>query len=420
VSAAQIYFAWNSRLQEIDVAIEEKVNASLPALNRGVWFLDEKQVKANIDVIATSPYIGRVEVSVAGRPGIFVMAGDVTKKFEFDRTWPIAGLEDKQGAEIGLIRVFGTHEAMNSALIKQAEFIVGTNLIKGMALSLVLLFIFDVLVSRHIREFMRHFYRFNLDEIEPLPRRNVKVRDEMDFLIDAINDMQATVTKSRNEERAAIAASEEAHNKTAELALKVGAAEVTTSVLHDVNNILGSLTAITMRSKRDMKVKQADEVLTGMIEGIEMTTKTIAGIIHSQQLMAMGGGERWDTVPIGLAVQDAVAMENYSLEKYKIKLIITGNQDQILVTRRHIIVTVLVNLIKNARESIQAANPERREIEINADTATEGTLRLTVRDTGLGATPGFIKEFPAEKFYRDAKIGKLYEGTSNMQKATIF
>jgi alkylation response protein AidB-like acyl-CoA dehydrogenase len=33
---------------------------------------------------------------------------------------------------------------------------------------------------------------------------------------------------------------------------------------------------------------------------------------------------------------------------------------------------------------------------------------------------GFIKEFPAEKFYRDAKIGKLYEGTSNMQKTTIF
>lgn len=33
---------------------------------------------------------------------------------------------------------------------------------------------------------------------------------------------------------------------------------------------------------------------------------------------------------------------------------------------------------------------------------------------------GFIKEFPAEKFYRDAKIGKLYEGTTNMQLATIF
>jgi alkylation response protein AidB-like acyl-CoA dehydrogenase len=32
---------------------------------------------------------------------------------------------------------------------------------------------------------------------------------------------------------------------------------------------------------------------------------------------------------------------------------------------------------------------------------------------------GFVKEYPAEKFYRDAKIGKIYEGTSNMQLATI-
>nr|WP_153820490.1 acyl-CoA dehydrogenase [Polyangium spumosum] len=32
---------------------------------------------------------------------------------------------------------------------------------------------------------------------------------------------------------------------------------------------------------------------------------------------------------------------------------------------------------------------------------------------------GFTKEYPAEKFYRDAKIGKIYEGTSNMQLATI-
>ena len=32
---------------------------------------------------------------------------------------------------------------------------------------------------------------------------------------------------------------------------------------------------------------------------------------------------------------------------------------------------------------------------------------------------GFIKDFPAEKFYRDAKIGKIYEGTSNIQLQTI-
>jgi short-chain 2-methylacyl-CoA dehydrogenase len=32
---------------------------------------------------------------------------------------------------------------------------------------------------------------------------------------------------------------------------------------------------------------------------------------------------------------------------------------------------------------------------------------------------GFTKEYPVEKLYRDAKIGTIYEGTTNMQLQTI-
>jgi butyryl-CoA dehydrogenase/short/branched chain acyl-CoA dehydrogenase len=32
---------------------------------------------------------------------------------------------------------------------------------------------------------------------------------------------------------------------------------------------------------------------------------------------------------------------------------------------------------------------------------------------------GFTREYPVEKFYRDSKIGTIYEGTSNMQLQTI-
>ncbi len=32
---------------------------------------------------------------------------------------------------------------------------------------------------------------------------------------------------------------------------------------------------------------------------------------------------------------------------------------------------------------------------------------------------GFVKDYPVEKYFRDSKIGKIYEGTSNMQLATI-
>ncbi|MGH9623211.1 MAG: acyl-CoA dehydrogenase family protein, partial [Bryobacteraceae bacterium] len=32
---------------------------------------------------------------------------------------------------------------------------------------------------------------------------------------------------------------------------------------------------------------------------------------------------------------------------------------------------------------------------------------------------GFTKDYPVEKLYRDAKIGPIYEGTSNMLRLTI-
>ena len=32
---------------------------------------------------------------------------------------------------------------------------------------------------------------------------------------------------------------------------------------------------------------------------------------------------------------------------------------------------------------------------------------------------GYVKDYPVEKLYRDAKIGQIYEGTSNLQLQTI-
>jgi alkylation response protein AidB-like acyl-CoA dehydrogenase len=32
---------------------------------------------------------------------------------------------------------------------------------------------------------------------------------------------------------------------------------------------------------------------------------------------------------------------------------------------------------------------------------------------------GVCSDFPVEKFYRDAKIGQIYEGTTNIQLQTI-
>jgi alkylation response protein AidB-like acyl-CoA dehydrogenase len=45
--------------------------------------------------------------------------------------------------------------------------------------------------------------------------------------------------------------------------------------------------------------------------------------------------------------------------------------------------------------------------------------RVTSISLELFGGYGYTKDYPAEKFYRDAKIGAIYEGTSNMQLQTI-
>jgi butyryl-CoA dehydrogenase len=45
--------------------------------------------------------------------------------------------------------------------------------------------------------------------------------------------------------------------------------------------------------------------------------------------------------------------------------------------------------------------------------------KITSLAVDLFGGNGFTKEYPVEKFWRDAKIGQIYEGTSNMQLQTI-
>ncbi len=51
--------------------------------------------------------------------------------------------------------------------------------------------------------------------------------------------------------------------------------------------------------------------------------------------------------------------------------------------------------------------------------ASEVAERAASQAIDLLGGVGFTTEFPVEKLYRDAKIGKIYEGTSNMQLQTI-
>ncbi|HVC46440.1 MAG TPA: acyl-CoA dehydrogenase [Terracidiphilus sp.] len=76
-------------------------------------------------------------------------------------------------------------------------------------------------------------------------------------------------------------------------------------------------------------------------------------------------------------------------------------------------------LVYNAARLKDAARPILREAAMAKLFASQVAESVASQCVEIFGGNGFVRDYPAEKFYRDAKVGAIYEGTSNMQLATI-
>jgi alkylation response protein AidB-like acyl-CoA dehydrogenase len=76
-------------------------------------------------------------------------------------------------------------------------------------------------------------------------------------------------------------------------------------------------------------------------------------------------------------------------------------------------------MVYNAARLKDAGQPFAQEAAMAKLFSSQTADRITSQCLELFGGYGYSKEYPAEKFYRDAKIGTIYEGTSNMQLQTI-
>ena len=76
-------------------------------------------------------------------------------------------------------------------------------------------------------------------------------------------------------------------------------------------------------------------------------------------------------------------------------------------------------LVYNAARLKDAGKPYVTEAAMAKYFASQVAERVASKAVEVLGGVGFTKDYPVEKLYRDAKIGRIYEGTSNMQRMTI-
>jgi alkylation response protein AidB-like acyl-CoA dehydrogenase len=76
-------------------------------------------------------------------------------------------------------------------------------------------------------------------------------------------------------------------------------------------------------------------------------------------------------------------------------------------------------MVYNAARLKDAGLPFIKQAAMAKLFASEVAEEVSSLAVNLYGGYGYVKDYPVEKFFRDSKIGQIYEGTSNMQKQTI-
>jgi len=123
---------------------------------------------------------------------------------------------------------------------------------------------------------------------------------------------------------------------------------------------------------------------------------------------------------VGLAKGALDATIKYTKERKQFgKAIADFQAVQHQIARAAVDVEAATLSVYNAARLRDARKPFLTEAAICKILSSEVAERVASLAVNLFGGNGFVKEYPVEKFFRDAKIGQIYEGTSNLQLQTI-
>ena len=244
----------------------------------------------------------------------------------------------------------------------------------------------------------------------------------------AHNDLQASARELELSNEALtqeIQKKEEIHKRMVSLSHEAGKAEVATGVLHNVGNVLNSVNVSAnmvrdnyaqsrlpslrklvnlLAEQDDLSAFLSDDprgktvpgFLTGVVKRLEDEQaaardemhKLTEHVNHVKVVVAMqqsfaGVSGLEEPVCLFKMFADAEMLLSNSIYRHEIELVLDFEELPIVMLERQRILQVIVNLLKNAKDSLTAGRMENRRLTVRAGRQNEW-LKIEVEDNGVG------------------------------------
>jgi ligand-binding sensor domain-containing protein/signal transduction histidine kinase len=244
-----------------------------------------------------------------------------------------------------------------------------------------------------------------------------------------------------NAKERALAELAEAQQHLMELSRRSGMAEIATGVLHNVGNVLNSVNvaasviATKLRESRidnlsaavDLMQAHAHELsrflaadpkgqrvmpylvkltahlrserhqVLNELETLTMHIDHIKKIVATQQDYAKVSA-LVETVCIPDLIEDALRMVEASLDRHQVEVTQEIEYVPDITAAKHLLLEILVNLLRNAKQAVVEHNGPQRQIRICVRRRGEDQIRIEVHDTGTGLPPENLTRIFAHGF----------------------
>jgi signal transduction histidine kinase len=217
-----------------------------------------------------------------------------------------------------------------------------------------------------------------------------------------------------------------AHKQLLEASRHAGMAEVATNVLHNVGNVLNSInvSADTVVSKvsrlrigrvqnvadllreheadlpaflsedprgRELpsyllkltqSLAQPQQAIMDELRSLQRNVEHVKEVVAMQQGFARGSCVLEEVPPVEL-VEDAIRINNAALVRHEVKVVRQYEDVAPILTDRHQVLQILVNLLSNAKQALRTEHVEKRVVVSIAGDGANG-VRIAVADNGIG------------------------------------
>jgi PAS domain S-box-containing protein len=223
---------------------------------------------------------------------------------------------------------------------------------------------------------------------------------------------------------------EQLHRRLLEVSRQAGMAEVATSVLHNVGNVLNSVNVsssllsdkvrhskVTNLIKaarllqghaddladflaRDDKGRQlpgylcnvAEHLATEHQEILEELGSLSANIDHIKEIVAMQQSYARvlgvvESLPVAELVEDALRLNSGAMERHRVKVIREYSEVPPILVDKHKVLQILVNLIRNAKYALDDRGHTDKEMILRIGLNGNQMVKVAVIDNGVGIAP---------------------------------